>query len=180
MLKRIVVVSLIAIASLLAGPVGAQLRTPDSHFYGGFGLGSSDSNLGGAIDSTDTAWKMFGGYQFNKYFAVEGGFIDLGNASTAGASFDSKAWQASAVGSLPMTEQFALTGKLGIARTATDISAGGSDHNTDPTYGLGLRYDINRQIGIRGEWERFRVSGNPFAGKSDTDVFSINAIYRFR
>jgi len=178
MLKRIVVSS-IAVAILLAGPAGAQTQAPDRGFYGGLGIGRSDSNLGGAIDSTDTAWKAFGGYQINRYIAVEGGYIDLGRASTAGASFDSKAWQASAVGSLPITQQFALTGKLGIAQTETDVSGSGTDHNTDPTYGLGLRYDINRQVGIRGEWERFRVSGNPLAGKSDTDVFSVNAVYRF-
>jgi len=180
MLKRMAVVSSIVFATLLAGPVGAQLRTPDSHFYGGFGLGRSDSNQGGLIDNKDSAWKAFGGYQLNKYFAVEGGYIDLGAASAPGVSFDSNAWHASAVGSLPMTDQFALTGKLGLARTTTDFSTGGSDHNTDPTYGLGLRFDVNRQIGIRGEWERYRVSGGPFAGRSDTDVFSINAIYRFR
>jgi OOP family OmpA-OmpF porin len=177
MLKRIVVSS-IAVATLLAGPAGAQTRAPDSGFYGGLGVGHSDSNLGSAIDSTDTAWKAFGGYQFNRYIAVEGGYIDLGKTATPGASFDSKALQASAVGSLPVTPQFAFTGKLGVAQVKTDVN-GGTDHNFDPTYGLGLRYDINRQIGIRGEWERFRVSGNPLAGKSDTDVFSVNAVYRF-
>lgn len=179
MLKRVIVVSSITIAALLAGPANAQIRTTDRGFYGGLGLGRSDTDLAGATDKTDTVWKAFGGYQLNRYFAVEGGYVDLGKASTAGATFDSKAWQASAVGSLPLTQQFALTGKLGLAQTETDVSPGGTDHNTDPTYGLGLRYDINKQVGIRGEWERFRLSGNPLAGKSDTDLFSVNAVYRF-
>lgn len=178
MLKH-VTVSFIAITTWLAVPSFAQAPSPDSGFYGGLGIGRSDSNLAGATDSTDSAWKAFGGYQFNKYFAVEGGYIDLGKASVFGLSFDSKAWQAAAVGSLPITPQFALTGKLGLARTETDVSLFGTDHNNDPTYGLGLRYDFNRQFGVRGEWERFRASGNPLAGNSDIDVYTVNALFRF-
>ena len=55
----------------------------------------------------------------------------------------------------------------------TDVSGGGTDHNTDPTYGLGLRYNFTRQFGLRGEWERFRASGSSF-GKSDVDVYSVS------
>jgi OOP family OmpA-OmpF porin len=178
MLKRILA-SLFVTTTVLAGPAVGQLRSPDSGFYGGLGLGRTDSNLGGATDSKDDAWKAFGGYQFNRYFGLEAGYIDLGKVTTPAATLDSKAWQASAVGSLPLTEQFALTGKLGVAQAETETSGFGTDHNTDPTYGLGLRYNFTRQFGLRGEWERFRVSGNPFVGKSDTDVYSINAVFRF-
>ncbi|MNC93178.1 hypothetical protein D3C83_97480 [compost metagenome] len=72
-----------------------------------------------------------------------------------------------------------MTGKLGLAQTETSVGGFGSDHNTDPTYGLGLRYDFTRQFGVRGEWERFRLGGNPVTGKSDTDLYSINAVFRF-
>lgn len=177
-MKRILASCAVA-ATVLAAPSIAQTRAEDSGYYGGFGLGRSDSNLGGSTDSTDSAWKAFGGYQFNRYFAVEGGYVDLGSTALPGVTFDSKAWQASGVGSVPLTEQFSLTGKLGIAQAETDVSGGGTDHNTDPTYGLGLRYNFTRQFGVRGEWERFRVSGNPVAGKSDTDLYSVNAIFRF-
>lgn len=178
MIKRNLVSCAVA-AAALAAPAFAQTPAADSGFYGGFGLGRSDSNLGGATDNKDSAWKAFGGYQFNKYFAAEAGYVDLGSTALPGATFDTKAWQASAVGSLPLNEQFSLTGKLGLAQTETDVSGGGTDNNTDPTYGLGLRYNFTRQFGLRGEWERFRVSGNPVAGKSDTDVYSLNAIVRF-
>ena len=180
MLKRIVM-SFIAMAALLAGPVGAQPKTDEPHFYAGFGVGRSDSNLDGVvIDNKDRAFKGFGGYQFNRYFAVEGGVIDLGRATIPGTSFDSTALYASAVGSLPITEQFALIGKAGLARTETEFSTGGSDQATEPTYGLGVRYDFTRQLGVRGEWERYRASTSPFSGKNDIDIFMISAIYRFR
>jgi len=194
MLKR-TIASFITVAAMSSAAFSAAAA--DTGFYGGLGLGRSQSDvnagaIAGAKDDKDNVWKAFGGYQFNRYFAVEGGYADLGRASIIGpagaASFDSQSWQASAVGSLPLTEQFAqfaLTGKVGVARTSTDVVGNigatpvvATDHNTDPTYGLGLRYDFTKQIGVRGEWERFRAGGGVF-GKSDVDMFTVNGIYRF-
>ena len=172
--------STIALAALLAGPAGAQTAQTggDRGFYAGFGLGTTDSNLSGATDKRDTVWKGYGGYQLNRYLGVEAGYIDLGKTTIPGASFSSKALTAAAVGTMPLTPQFALFGKLGVATVETDVNSA-SDNNFDPTYGMGVRYDFTRQIGLRGEWERFRVSGNPYAAKSDTDLFSVSLQYRF-
>jgi OmpA-OmpF porin, OOP family len=194
MFKR-TIASFIVATAVSSTAFGAQFGTPgESGFYGGLGVGGTDSEVNaspivGSKDNKDTAWKAFGGYQFNRYLGIEAGYIDLGRASVVGpagsASFDSQAWQASVVGSVPFANQFAVTGKLGIARTDTDTVGNvgatpvlASDHNTDPTYGLGLRYDINKTFAVRGEWERFRSSSGSF-GKSDIDVYSINGIYRF-
>ena len=187
------IASFVAIAALSSPAIGAQFGAPgESGFYGGLGLGQSKTDVNaGAVSGDDNtnAWKGFAGYQFNRYFAVEGGYLDLGRASVAGpggsVSTDSTALQASLVGSLPMTQQFAFIGKLGVARTDTDTSGivGGvptafSDNNTEPTYGLGLRYDFNKKFGVRGEWDRLRTSSGAF-GKSDADLFTVNGIYRF-
>lgn len=179
MLMRIMV-SGIALIVLSATPVAAQTPASDRGFYGGLGIGRSDSDIAGATDSRDDAWKAFGGYQFNKYLSVEGGYVDLGAASTPAASFESEVWQASAVGSLPLSPKFAATGKFGLARSDTDITGRGSDDNTAPTYGLGLRYDFSRQFGIRGEWERFRLGGGALAGKHDADLYSVSGVVRFQ
>ena len=95
-------------------------------------------------------------------------------------------WHATAVGSVPLTDQFALTGKLGLARSDTDangsiggVQLGGTDRNTSPTYGLGLKYDFNKSFGLRGDWDRYRVGGSNIAGKSDTDVFSLSGVLHF-
>ena len=194
MLKVIVTTCTFVAASL--GSLGAQAApAAETGWYGGLGVGRSyadPSGVAGSTDDKDTAWKAFGGYQFNRYFGAEAGYVDLGKSSILGptgdsAAFDSKVWHANAVGSLPLSDQFALTGKLGIARTDTDVSgviggvpvAGGTDHNTAPTYGLGLRYDINKSFGVRGDWDRYRVSSSPIAGKSDTDLFSVSGVFRF-
>ena len=196
--KHIVLAWLVA-AVPLAGSQAALAADPQSGFYGGLGAGLNYTNLDsggivGAKDERDTAWKLFGGYQFNRYLGVEAGYVDLGKASVGGtaggnpaaASFDSQVWQAAAVGSLPLSQQFAATAKLGVARADTDITGSigaapiaTTDRNTAPTYGLGLRYDVNKNVGVRAEWERFRLGGGSVAGKSDADLFSVNALYRF-
>src|SRR5436190_8723791 len=33
------------------------------------------------LDKTDTGWKGYLGYRFNRFFALEGGYVDLGEAS---------------------------------------------------------------------------------------------------
>ncbi len=199
MYKKAVSILLIAATPLAAGLEAHAQPTGNTGFYGGLGAGRvrtdiDTAGIAGSTDKNDNAWKAFGGYQFNQNFAVEGGYVDLGKASVNGTqsgtpafgSTDSKAWQAAAVGSLPLNQQFALTGKLGIARTETDTSGsvgaapfGGTDHKTAPTYGVGLRYDVNKTFGVRGEWERFRIDSASLGGKNDADLYSVSAIVRF-
>ncbi len=190
---KLAIASFITVAALSSTAFGAQPGPGESGFYVGAGLGraSTDLNSGGISgDDRDNAWKGFGGYQFNRYFAVEGGYLDLGRASVAGTggtlSSDSTAWQASLVGSLPLGQQFALIGKVGVARTETDTisTIGGTpvaanDRNTDPTYGLGLRYDFTKAFGVRGEWERLRTSNGAIGGKNDVDLITVSGIFRF-
>jgi len=197
MFKRIITTLVVAATPFAVNlNAHAQTQPTGAGFYGGLGAGIGRTDIdgsgiaAGSTDKKDGVWKLFGGYQFNRYIAAEGGYVDMGKASIAGpqgfASTDSNAWQVGAVGSIPLNLQFALTGKLGVARTATDGSGSvngvaftGSDHNTAPTYGLGMRYDISKAVGLRGEWERFRVSNAGFGGKSDADLFTLNALFKF-
>src|SRR5574341_1102866 len=50
-------------------------------------------------DDNDTAWRILGGYQFTKNWAVEFGYTDLGEASASGASVEATAFEVVAVGS---------------------------------------------------------------------------------
>jgi opacity protein-like surface antigen len=44
-------------------------------------------------------------------------------------------------------------------------------------YGLGLQYDFNKQLGVRGEWERYRV--DIFDNKTDVDLYTLGVNYKF-
>lgn len=199
MCKRIVSILLIAAAPMAAGVEAHAQATGNTGFYGGLGAGRTRADIGtagiaGSTDRDDNAWKAFGGYRINRNLAIEGGYVDLGKASVNGTrggapafgSTDSTVWQAAAVGTLPLGRQFALTGKLGVARAETDtagsiggVPIGGTDHHTAPTYGVGLRYDVTKSFGVRGEWERFRTDSAALGGKSNADLYSLSAVFSF-
>jgi OOP family OmpA-OmpF porin len=196
MYKRMMATMLIASAPFAASTnVLAQAQTTNTGFYGGLGAGVgrtdlNNSGITGSTDKKDGVWKLFGGYQLNRNVAIEGGYVDMGKASVAGpqgfASAESNAWQIGAVGSLPLSQQFALTGKLGVARTSTDSSGiingaafANTQHNTAPTYGLGLRYDLSQTVALRSDWDRYRIQNGAFGGKSDSDLFTVGAQFKF-
>jgi OmpA-OmpF porin, OOP family len=192
--------AILGLASAMAftGPAFAQGQ--DTGFYVGAALGQTEVSIdcegATSCDEKDSSWKIFGGYQFNKHFAVELGYSDFGEASasgpagglgTASVKFETTAFELVAVGSLPLGDRFSIFGKAGLYRADTDINASvtalgsvsDSDSNTDLTFGVGVRFDILRNLGIRAEWQRYSdVSANDF-GESDIDVISIGVLWRF-
>ena len=124
-------------------------------------------------DDEDTGFKIFGGYKFNPYFAVEGGYADFGeiSASFGGSTVtaESDAVFAAAVGILPVGKRFSLFGKAGLF--FWDITASGpagtaSDDGTDALLGIGLNYDITEQWAVRAEFESYD------SGDDDVTAFS--------
>lgn len=147
-----------------------------------------------SVDKTDTAYKLQAGYQFNKNFALEGGYFNLGKATysaaytggNANAAFKVDGWNLSAVGILPLNEQFSLFGKLGAAYNTVKASANvgtnsGSDKdsNVGAVYGIGASYNLTKQIALRAEYEIYDKIGGDDTGKSKVDVWSLGVAYKF-
>lgn len=158
------------------------------------------------FDDTGTGWKLFTGYQFHQHFAVELAYTDLGkfsfDASVSGGPAGAGAteysevkptcWSLSLVGLLPVSQNFTLLGKAGVCRwddrfRGWEVAAGGGggaipypetpeSTGTDLTYGLGLRYDFTRNLGLRLEWERFE---NVTHDRASADLWSVNLQYTF-
>ena len=177
-------------AVLIAAPAIAQ----DRGFYAGLSLGQADAKnfcddlagTGISCDGKDTAWKIFGGYQFNRHFAAELGYTDLGeaNASVAGLreTIKANAIELVAVGMLPVVDRFSVYGKLGLYRGETEdetnFGFSAKETNTDLTFGFGARYDFGR-LGVFGQWQRYADIGGGDIGESDVDVISIGVLFRF-
>src|SRR5665647_3238909 len=129
-------------------------------------------------DHTDTAFKLFGGYQFNNYFALEGGYFNLGQfgytatalpAGTQTGKIKLQGINIDAVGMFPIADKFSVFGRLGYqyAQAKDEFSSTGvvpipadpnpSKKSGNYEAGVGLQYDFNRSLGMRVEAERYRI-----------------------
>ena len=189
-----------ALAILIATPAWSQ----DAGFYLGASIGQSrakdfcDDSGGFSCDDKDTAWKLLGGYQFNRHLAIEAGYTDLGEVGVSGVlsgvsvrgTVEVTAFELMGVGSIPLMDRFSLYGKLGLYHAETKQNVTGSlgtvtvtdndkEKNTDLTFAFGARFDITRNLGVRAEWQRYLDVGGGEIGEDDVDVLSVGLLFRF-
>ncbi|HJW47154.1 MAG TPA: outer membrane beta-barrel protein [Lysobacter sp.] len=145
------------------GVIAFSANAQDKGFYAGAGIGQSSVDEG-SYDDEDTAFSVFGGYQFNKYLGLETGYVDFGKIEPQGngAALEGDTAYLTAVGTLPITDKFSAYAKAGVHRWNVDDELTGligknDDSGTDPTYGLGAQYRLTDQVAIRGEYSRFEV-----------------------
>lgn len=202
--------ALVTLASLLAVPAMAQ---EGGYAYGGLSVGQSraridderiTANLLGAglatrsmsLDESGTAFKLFGGYQFNPNWALEGGYFNLGKfgytsstvpAGTLHGQIKLQGLNLDVVGTLPLSDRFSLIGRAGLqyadARdsfTGTGavqvLSPNPSKRGTNYKLGVGLQYEVNPSFIVRGEAERYRIN-DAVGNRGDINVFSVTLVF---
>ncbi|KAF1723034.1 outer membrane beta-barrel protein [Pseudoxanthomonas wuyuanensis] len=177
--KNNTLLSTALIAALAGGAVFGAQAAEDRGFYAGAGAGQSLVDEG-SYDDEDTAFSVFGGYQFNRYFALEGGYADLGSLESDGVGRDLEASSVylTAVGIVPFTEKFSGYAKAGFQRWDLDagipaLTGTGDDSGTDPTYGVGLQYRFNGNVALRGEYSRFEIED------ADVDLAQVQVRFDF-
>ena len=185
---QIAVLSFAALA--FAGPALSQQKQSGIYIGGALGQAEQSDQCSGtapgiSCDNKDSAWKIFGGFQFNRHFALELGYADLGEATARdGALFatdETAAFEVVALGMLPIGDRFAIFGKAGffageLERTSNNPGEPtGTNTQTDFTFGLGVRFDVTHNIGVRAEWQRYIDLGEI----TDVDLISIGVQFRF-
>jgi OmpA-OmpF porin, OOP family len=164
MLKKIIPMAILA---------GVAHAGEESGPYAGISAGQSSFKqdvFGFSVNATDTAFKLFGGYQINRNLAVEGAYIDAGNAEDTvdGVTFglDSSAFQASLRAILPFSPQFAgyVRGGIliweGTATVSDGFSSGSADTDgNDFSWGLGLQFEFTERTQGRLEFEGAKTDG---------------------
>ncbi len=164
-------------ALFFAGAAAAQQPSVSSVYVGGT-IGQAEYKDGGG-DDKDTAWRILGGYQFNRYFAAELGYHNLGEASAAAGAVEGTAWELVGIGAYPLVDKLSAYGKLGVYRGELE-GLGAEETNTDLTFGVGLQYDLVKNVGLRGEWQRYSKMGGGNLVETDVDVLSVGVVYRFQ
>ena len=204
--------SLVALVMLAFATLNVHAAPPATGFYVGAGAGQSryDMDFGSQVQSAydntlftvagagmgrthDTAYRVFGGYQFSPYVAVEGGWQDLGSVNgnyglrnTHGDTFDRRAewslsgFSATLVGMYPFAERFAVIGKVGAFFSRLEFSErttssngerstfnGPDDNDVRFVWGVGGSYQLTDQIALRLDWDRIDGVGRTFALTTD-------------
>jgi OmpA-OmpF porin, OOP family len=162
------------------------------------------------VDNKDSAYRISGGYRFSPIFALEAHYTDLGEyssessallapnvgAGTIAGKFKASGFGVDALVGAPLAQGFSIYGRVGVmrAKVEADFASTGtifvtptagsrasrSANTTAYNYGVGLQYDINKQIGIRAEGQRYNKLGNDeTGGKLKLDVFTIGAVFNF-
>jgi hypothetical protein len=199
-------------AGLLAAPCVAAAQS-DRGFYGGVAIGAADLgwDSGGvgtgfksvsdppwlrASDSaelTDRTWKLFSGYHFNRYLAIEAAWTDPDETS----EMQSGSQQSFATTSRPETEglSFGAVGVVPVAKSfdvfaRATVSGWGvaglsaldpngefaeeDEGSPGAMLGIGAEYGLSERLSIRTEWQRFNDGLD-----SDRDFLSIGISSRF-
>lgn len=161
-----------------------------------FGTGLTASNIN--RDNHDTAYKLFGGYQFNRNFALEGGYFNLGKfgfsanttpLGTFSGQMKIQGFNLDLVGTLPLTERFSVFARAGVQAAKTGDTYGGnrpiSAFNPSPSKrevnykaGVGLQYEVNPSFLVRAEVERYRIS-DTIGQKGNADMVSVGLVFPF-
>jgi OOP family OmpA-OmpF porin len=187
----------------------------ESYFYGGASVGQSRSHLhtpgmtaqllGTSATATtieqdkeDTAYKVFGGYQFNRYVGVELGFFDLGKykftaqtvpTGTLNGEVKIRGFNLDVVGTWPMTDAFSLLGRVGAqsAKTSETFSTTGAavssaaqlhKHQVDVKAGVGVQYALTPSALLRAEIEHFRVSDG-LGQRNGVNALTVGVVFPF-
>ena len=176
-------------------------------WYAGVDIGATRTNadfseiIFGAVSDQSSAtgfgFRVRGGYQLGRHFAVEAGYTNFGNSdftfsgSTTHTSSD--AFHGALVGIIPIGDKWVLDGKFGIIKmtVSTRQSGNGSTNESERNGGvmfcIGAGYHIDDHWDLRIDWSGFQQvdfgltlgGGLGAFSYGDSALASVGAEYRW-
>ena len=194
-MRRLVAVALVVLPAAAWGEdYFGVLRVPPASTSGAYYSFASISSLGFNRNANDSSQRLRLGYKYSRFFSVEGEFSDYARPSNPFVSptslqspFRSTGFGLDTVAMLPVWG-FSFYGRMGAYRGDRNgpITLAGmlpfeaGNRGTRWRYGLGLRYDFTRSLGVQAELERHsNTLGSPLAGDMDTDQVTVGVSWRF-
>ncbi len=155
-----------------------------------------------ASDETDTGALLFGGYRWSNDLAVEAavnareGFAlghDSKSLGLALGDVATRAWNVDVFTSWAMRPAVSLYGRLGYGQSESRFLSPVPSLSSDTAYGVregvnygvGLRFDVTRSVGLRMEYSRFgrqsltNLSDLLSEGLTENDQLSVGVQLRF-
>ena len=173
-------IALVALGALS----GSAVATEDSGFYASVGGGAYRLDGDGFKDTAPTM-TLTGGYELNRYIALQGGYTRMfeANDRVAGSpvEIDGNVWDVATRLSYPISEKFAPYGRVGwsyydLKLKADTVEGRFSDKEKDDDFAwaLGMSYALTDTLDLRGEYSSIAVNGG-----DDPEFLSFNLTYRF-
>lgn len=169
----------------------ALANNNDSGFYVGAGLGQAevdDAGEYGLTDDSDTAYRAYGGYDFNSWLALEVGYMDFGSYHGSAPSIEGPieakvsldGWTAGLRPQIMLGSDWFIQAQLGYLFWDADarisggsISAEFSEDGEDPYYGIGFGRNLGKAWRLSAEWTRYE------SDDADIDFLNLALNYRF-
>ncbi len=160
-------------------------------------IGSTGIENSFSEDKKDTGGKLFVGKNFNRYFAMELSYFDLGkfnysastsNGNTLNRETSVRGGALDLIGTIPMSERFSIYGRVGgsYARVSDSYSgniagrsgvASQTNKSGNVKAGVGLEYKFSEALAVRGEIERYRIKDG-FERRGDVNFASVSLVYK--
>lgn len=170
--------------------------------------GAIPLNPTSSFDDSDTAFSLLAGYRFTPFFAIEGGYIDLGSTTyrnssnvrlpffgtfpaRVGIDISAKGPFATALLGAPLGANFDIHTNLGgfYSKTEFDIGVGldtfdqsdtVSSESLDLFAGVGLGYRFTDSFAASLDYTRFKdVGDEDDTGEGDITSFRLGVTYTF-
>lgn len=159
----------IAAAAALAFAASSAFAAPTG-YYGGLDAGST------RIDDFGDNKASFGGflgYGYNRNFAIELGYRQLGSWNVLGIDVKAKQTHVSVVGSYPLNGRLDVYGRLGYNQLRGEASFSGASYGDDTSgvlYGVGLNYSFTPSVSGRFEVQK---------PSSDSTNYGVGIVFKF-
>ncbi|ATP10524.1 MULTISPECIES: porin OmpAII [Aeromonas] len=144
-----------ALIALAIAAMGTSTAQAADDWYTGIGAGwayGHDLNdFGKDADKDATALSLFGGYNFNDYYAAELGYLYTGKAGVDGVDFKTQGATLSGLARLPLGDIFSVFAEGGAYFNHVNGN-GNSDNGTAPLAGVGLTAKLSDLIDVQARY----------------------------
>jgi len=189
----------LAFAAVPALPAAADylgtLKAPPSGLVSGSVYSFANIPLDTGAAHLDQPVRLKLGYKYSRFLSVESEFVDAARApgdlfaspGNLTSAFRSTSYGVDTVATLPVW-RFSFYGRMGAYRGGDPRNAfasyssslvGDTPARSRWRYGLGMRYDITKSIGVRAEMERYSLMGGSLNNEPESDLFSVGLSWRF-
>ena len=182
MMKMKMAPTLIALAIAAMGTSTAQAA--DDWYTGmgaGWAYGHDLDSFGLDADKDATAISLFGGYNFNDYYAAELGYLYAGKGGVDGVDFKTQGATLSGLARLPLGDIVSVFAEGGAYFNHVNGN-GNSDNGTAPLAGVGLTAKLSDLIDVQARYRYMwdvadltTYTGEQY--KSNQSVATLEAVY---